>query len=139
MKEFDVSFEIKTEISNLEELTKIIGISPSNNSHEKGQPRGKKTWTETYWKLFSSTTPESNIEEHLEDIFSQMAVSDVLLDPEKRKNLFPSDCSFYLSIAVFYDDESWMETIEIPFKYIEKMNIYKLDLEICLYKSESAT
>jgi hypothetical protein len=134
MKEYDVSFEICTKFKTLSELSELIGLTCSEDSHEKGQPRGRKRiWEETYWKLFSSELRSAPIGKHFENIFSQLSHSNTLL-PESRF-LFPEDCSFYLSIGVFFNENSEGNLFEISPQVMERINSYKVDIEVCLYPS----
>jgi hypothetical protein len=134
MKEYDISFEICTKSMNLSELSTIIGLDCSEDSHEMGNPRGRKRiWEETYWKLFSSEPRMASIEEHLENILSQIMRSK-MLRPESRSR-FPNDCSFYLSIGVFFDEDSKDNLLEISPQIMERINNYELDIEVCLYPS----
>jgi hypothetical protein len=134
MKEFDVSFEIVSKSIGLSKLSSLIGLNCSPDSHDMGEPKGKRKWEKTYWKLFSNEPKSATIEDHLDNIFFQMSKSSILI-PENRIQLLPGDCSFYISIGIFFNEESENNLVEIVHQMLEKISFYKLDLEICLYPS----
>lgn len=68
---FDASFRVWGPDTDIEELSAITGLRPSE-THRKGDRRGNGKWKDTMWS-FRSTRPETSaLEEHLNHLLDAL-------------------------------------------------------------------
>lgn len=130
MVEYSVSLDIKTKQISLAELERIIGIkSDDEYSSDKDEQESEGV---TYWRFFSDLSEKAALDEHVSRIIFFISSSDALT-LEKRIHTLPNDCEYYLSIGIFFNEESEGNLAEIPTNVLKMINRYGLSLEMCLY------
>lgn len=124
---FSVSIDVMSETLSLSELTRLLALVPSDESHDKGspQPRGRR-WNVTTWRVSSQVPESASLDAHCEDAVTR-ALAAGLFGPVP----VPQDVKVVLNIAVFFDAAYC--SIILPPSCLRAIRGYPIEVDVTCY------
>ena len=131
MTTYDASIEIHSETLSLADLASLLGLAPSDESHDRGTPRaGGGTWNATIWRVNSQVGESASLEEHCADALARALASGLF---GRGAGSVPEGVRVVLNVTVFFYTACC--TVSLPPSCLRAVRSYPLEVEVSCYPS----
>lgn len=131
MKKYVVSLHLTTTEASLSDLSNLLKIDNSADSHDFGSLRPSlpgtpgRIWKKTIWKYEVPPFSSQNLRDNIRSLFQTFPMERL------RSPVLPKDTKKMVDVAIYYDTASC--TIDLDNESLSELGAYGINLEISCY------